>query len=119
MQTAKVKWLPISAIRLDFQSAENLIQDGVQEYVDRLRRGQRLLPLTVCFDGEGYFLKDGFHRLEAARRLGIKIEAKIFRGTPPEMEAEWRDELNRVKKCLRGQKRGRVRKPKTLDPAQE
>lgn len=46
---------------------------------------------TVRFDGQNHFLQDGFHRLEAALRLGIKlIDAEISSGTLQEMQAEWR-----------------------------
>jgi hypothetical protein len=46
-------------------------------------------------------LKDGFHRLEAARRLKHrKILAEVTNGTLEEMEAEWRQELEALKRNL-------------------
>ncbi len=61
--------LRISALRLDFQPTENLIEDTVQMYVNRLERGEKLPSLRVRFDGRNYFHK----RLEAVHAGAIKI----------------------------------------------
>lgn len=93
--------LPISAIRLDFQRGENLIEETVLAYVADIQRGDRLQPLRVRFDGQSYFLKDGFHRVEAAKRCGIQaLEAEILPGTLEEMEAEFREYVNAVRRSL-------------------
>ena len=100
--------LRITQIRLDFQPAECLIEETVQTYVDRLKRGDRLSPLRVRFDGTNYFLEDGFHRFEAARRLRLKtVEAWILPGTLAEMETEYADYLKRLRTELR-RKRERI-----------
>lgn len=92
--------LRIAKVRLDFQPAENLIDETVQKYIELLRRGDQLSPVRVRFDGANYFLEDGFHRLEAARLMGRKtVKAEIFPGTLSEMEAEFGDYL----KCLRAE----------------
>ena len=53
----------------------------IQEYVDVLRRGGQFPPLDVYFDGDTYWLADGFHRLEAAKRAGyIALAATIHPG---------------------------------------
>jgi hypothetical protein len=102
MKHSRRECLAVAAIRLDFQPRENLIEETVQKYVERLRRGGRLRPLRVRFDGEEYFLEDGFHRLEAARRVGIKtIEVESRPGTLAEMEAEFDKYLERLKAKLR------------------
>src|SRR5690242_17643047 len=76
------KMLRIDQICLDFQRPENLIEDVVQEYVDRMIRGERIDPISVCYDGKRYLLKDGFHRLEAAQRLRRRtISAEVTKGT--------------------------------------
>lgn len=104
-----VRRLRIAQIRLAFQPAECLIEETVQAYVDRLKRGDRLTPLRVRFDGASYFLEDGFHRLEAARRLRLKtVEARIIPGTLAEMETEYGDYLKRLRTELR-RKRARIR----------
>jgi hypothetical protein len=102
MSTDKIqRQLRVSDIRLDFQPSENLVEETVQTYFNRLKWGKPLPPLTVRFDGQNHFLQDGFHRLEAARRLGIKmIDAEISRGTLQEMEAEWRHYLKQLKTSL-------------------
>ena len=94
--------LKISTIRLDFQPRENLLEDIVEEYVSRIRRGDIIPPIRVRFDGSNYFCEDGFHRLEATRRIGLKtIAAEVFPGTLAEMEARWQKYLKRLHKELK------------------
>jgi ParB-like chromosome segregation protein Spo0J len=94
--------LPFEIIRLDFQPKENLIEETVESYVSAIRNGEKLEPITVRFDGSNYFLQDGFHRLEAARRTARKeIRADVSPGTLEEMEAEWREMLDRLKESWR------------------
>lgn len=71
-QPHKAKLIRISAIRLDFQPSENLLEDKVVEFVDRLRRRELAPPVTVRFDGTNHFLEDGFHSLEATRQINRK-----------------------------------------------
>jgi ParB-like nuclease domain len=93
--------LRVETIRLDFQLTECLIEETVREYMEQLRRGDAIQPLSVRFDGTDYFLVDGFHRLEAARRLALtSIEAEVSPGTLAEMEAEYSRYLTRLKKGL-------------------
>src|ERR1022692_2257709 len=76
---------------LAFQGEECLDQDTVEKYVEALRQGEEILPVRVCYDGECYWLADGFHRLRAARTLRRrKIKAEIVQGTYADMEACWR-----------------------------
>lgn len=78
------------------------MEETVEEYVRRMRQGDRLEPVRVRFDGTNYYCEDGFHRLEAARRIGRKrIKAQILKGTLPEMEAGFQKHLKRLKKFLR------------------
>ena len=66
-----------------------------------MTRGEKIEPISVCYDGERYLLKDGFHRLEAARRLKRrKISAEVTKGTLEEMETEWRQHLEAAKRNL-------------------
>jgi hypothetical protein len=93
--------LPVDVLRLDFQPEHCLIEDTVEQYLERLRHGEKLQPVTVRFDGKFYWLQDGFHRLEAARRVGLKkIEADVSPGTLAEMEADFRRYIGRLKKAL-------------------
>jgi ParB-like chromosome segregation protein Spo0J len=95
------KMLAIDQLCLVFQPPENLSEERIEEYVELMSRGERIEPVTVCFDGTRYLLKDGFHRVEAARLLKRrKISAEVTLGTLEEMEAEWRRELEVIKRKL-------------------
>ena len=103
--------LRIETIRLDFQPAENLIEETVQKYVACLKCGEELAPLSVRFDGHTYFLADGFHRVAAAKRCGVTtLEADVTPGTLEEMEAEFSDHLKRLRARLAkwGMSKGRL-----------
>jgi ParB-like chromosome segregation protein Spo0J len=98
---SQLRRLQIERICLDFQPRENLIDESVAEYVERMRRREKIDPVLVCYDRKDYVLKDGFHRLEAALRLGRKsILAKITSGTRSEMTAEWQRYLAELKSNL-------------------
>jgi ParB-like nuclease family protein len=98
---SQLRRLRIERICLDFQPRENLMDDCVAEYVDRMRRRAKIDPVLVCYDGEDYLLKNGFHRVEAALRLGRKtILAEIIPGTRSEMAAEWQSFLAELRADL-------------------
>lgn len=93
--------LLLGAIRLDFQPPENLFEEVVREYVDRIRDGKKIRPIRVRFDGTSYFCEDGFHRIEATRRTGNdKIEATVRPGGLKQMEAEFKEYLDKLKKKI-------------------
>jgi hypothetical protein len=95
------KTLALNQICLDFQPPENLIEPVVQVYMARIRRGEKIAPIVVCFDGKRYLLKNGYHRVEAARRLARRsISAEVTKGTLAEMEAEFQRMLQAVKDDL-------------------
>jgi hypothetical protein len=71
----------ITSITLDQINAEAGIQTRarlndptVKEYAERFRSGQKFAPMTAFQDGPNgpYVIVDGFHRLAAARRAGLK-----------------------------------------------
>lgn len=94
--------LKLAAIRLDFQPPENLIEETVGQYVESIRRREILAPVVVRFNGESYFLQDGFHRIEALRRENCQeVEAEVISGTLSDMEAEFRLALERLKQDWR------------------
>jgi ParB-like chromosome segregation protein Spo0J len=104
-RAAALTKIRISKLRLDFQLPEHLIEEGVGQYVEILRNGQVLPPIYVRFDGVNYFLQDGFHRVEAAKREGIEeVDAEIAPGTLDEMESEFRDSLSAALGDLRSRK---------------
>ena len=53
----------------------------VTEYADAMEAGAVFPPIVVIDDGDGYWPGDGFHRIEAARRIGrTTIAAEIRQG---------------------------------------
>lgn len=102
----KLKTLAIKDIHLDFQPPKNLDEFAVEQYISLIKRGDKLSPIRVRFDGTNYFCEDGFHRVEATRRTGGKnIEAEVLRGTLEKLEAKYLNKyLPRLKKFLRENK---------------
>jgi uncharacterized protein (DUF1015 family) len=99
---ANLSKISVNAIRLDFQPQENLLEDTVNEYVEMLQHGEELPPIRLRFDGTDYFLEDGFHRVEAAKRVGVgEIEAEILPGTLADMEVNFQEYLKALKKSIR------------------
>jgi len=53
----------------------------VDEYAQAMRDGAVFPPVIVFYDGQEYWLADGFHRLTAARNVGLAaIEASVKQG---------------------------------------
>jgi hypothetical protein len=82
--------LEISKIRLDggTQPRAALNVETIGEYSERMKGGDPFPPVDVFFDGTNYWLADGFHRIGAARRLGVaEIEANLYQGSLE--DAKW------------------------------
>lgn len=82
--------LALDAIRLDggTQPRAEINWDLVVEYATEMRQGTVFPPVDVFFDGENYWLADGFHRYHAALNcstgpgaLPASIKAKVHQGT--------------------------------------
>ena len=56
----------------DLQTRAALNEDTVSDYAEAMERGERFPAVTVFTDGAEYYLADGFHRVEALRRIGKK-----------------------------------------------
>ena len=76
--------LPISNITQDPEiqiratSIDWLIVDA---YIESAKQGAIFPPVVVFFDGDNYWLADGNHRLEVARRIGQEwIDAEVKQG---------------------------------------
>ena len=55
--------------------------DTVREYADEMAAGAKFPPMVVYYDGTKYWLGDGFHRAEAARKLEHgTIDAEVRKG---------------------------------------
>lgn len=63
------------------QPRDKINDEVVQRYVEALRERAKFPPITVYYDGEHYWIADGFHRLKAYRELKRKkIPAEIRQG---------------------------------------
>lgn len=56
----------------DLQTRAALNENTVSDYAEAMERGDKFPPVTVFTDGAEYYLADGFHRVEALRRIGKK-----------------------------------------------
>lgn len=73
----------------------------MEEKLQRIANGQTLEPITVRFDGDSYFVQDGFHRVEAAHRYGLsEIDVDVLPGTLRDMEAEFREMIKNLRANL-------------------
>jgi N6-adenosine-specific RNA methylase IME4 len=53
----------------------------VEDYAQAMKEGQIFPPLDVVFDGETYWLWDGFHRCKAAEQIGLtEINIRVTEG---------------------------------------
>lgn len=90
--------LRLEVIRLDFQPHENLIPETIADYARRMRRRDSIEPVVVGYDGANFWLKDGFHRYQAARDLGRKtIMAEVISGTRADRESDWKRFIKTLK----------------------
>jgi len=61
--------------------ADGLDSEIVQTYADRMEAGDVFPPIKLVSDGDVFWLVDGQHRLEAAKRVnGDQISAKVTKG---------------------------------------
>ena len=78
-------------IRLDgdTQPRVHLDQNTVEEYADVIQNGETMPPLDVFYDGESYWLADGFHRYTAMTRIDSQkpIKCNVHEGTLD--DAKW------------------------------
>lgn len=85
-----MKQILTESIRIDgeTQSRVQIDQDAVQEYADAMTAGRKFPPVVAYFDGTEYWCADGFHRVLAALRAGIKhLAAEVQKGG--RSEAAW------------------------------
>ena len=76
--------LALSMIRTDggTQPRAGLNSEVVDEYAEAMTSGVEFPTVTVFYDGTDYWLTDGFHRLEAAKKIGsLTIRADVRQGT--------------------------------------
>ena len=79
-----MKKLAINKITTDpeLQPRTALDADTAADYGEAIRAGAQFPPLTVFFDGETYWLGDGFHRHYAYTMLGARqVPVLVLKGT--------------------------------------
>jgi hypothetical protein len=69
-----IKNVRIDDIRADTaaQPRTSILTDKIADYTERMVEGDAFPPLTVFFDGQVYWLADGFHRYHAA--VGLEFD---------------------------------------------
>lgn len=75
--------LQLSLIRTDggTQPRVQINRTVISDYAEQMLAGAMFPPVTVFFDGQDYWLADGFHRLSAAKKTGAKtIQANVHEG---------------------------------------
>ena len=80
----------IDRIRLDggTQPRGRLDPSQIGNYVEDMKDGMTFPAVEICYDGTDYWLWDGFHRVHAARILGLdEIDANVTQGT--QKDAQW------------------------------
>ena len=83
MKHPKIETLLISDIRCDdrAQPRVKLHEEVIIEYAEAMKRGECFPPITVFYDGEAYWLANGFHRIQAAIKNGSdSIQAEVRSG---------------------------------------
>lgn len=76
--------IKINGLRTDggTQIRERINGSVVKDYADAIMAGDQFPEITVFFDGNDYWLADGFHRLQAHQQAGLEeIPADIRQGT--------------------------------------
>ena len=94
--------ISLDLLVLDFQDANCLMEEIVQQKMHEITSGHQIEPIIVRFDGDFYILRDGFHRVEAARRCGVSdLEAEVLPGTLADMEGEFSKALEKIRVEIR------------------
>lgn len=80
----------IDQIRTDggTQPRAALNYEVIEEYIEAIKAGAKFPPIEVFYDGESYWLADGFHRIDA--HFGAdheEIECHVHQGTL--QDAQW------------------------------
>lgn len=81
--TRNIAVLPLDEIRMDggTQPRSQLNQGTIDEYAADMQSGDKFPPIDVFYDGQDYWLADGFHRVHAATQIGwSEFEANVHQG---------------------------------------
>lgn len=81
---SSIQSVEIAKIRMDggTQPRSKLYEDVVADYAEDMEQGAEFPPVIVYYDGTEYWLADGFHRVRAKEKIGVKeVESEVYRGT--------------------------------------
>lgn len=81
---AQVNKLALEKIRIDggTQPRSAIYQNVIDDYTAALAAGAKFPPVVIFYDGDEYWLADGFHRYHAYAKAGIEdIPSDIREGT--------------------------------------
>lgn len=81
---SSIQTIEIAKIRMDggTQPRAKLFEEVVAEYAEDMKKGATFPPVTIYFDGEEYWLADGFHRVRAKEAIGKQeVTAEVHLGT--------------------------------------
>mgnify|MGYP004701409471 CR=1 FL=1 len=84
-----------TSIRLDIirkdggtQPRQALDFEAVDDYTEAMEAGTKFPPVVIFYDGDNYWLADGFHRAKAADQAGLdEIACDLHQGT--QQDAQW------------------------------
>ena len=82
--------LPIASIRVDGGTQPRAVLDfeAIEDYAEAMCGGVKFPPVTVFYDGDSYWLADGFHRVKAAYAAGFdSVLCDVHQGTIE--DAQW------------------------------
>lgn len=86
----RIQFLSVDQIRRDGNTQHRVAVNTriIAEYAKLLAEGAAFPPVTVWFDGENYWLSDGFQRVAASEAIGREtIAAEVYNGTLD--DAKW------------------------------
>lgn len=78
------KRIKLDLIRLDggTQPRAEIDSETVSVYADAIENGDPFPPVDVFYDGEYYWLADGFHRVHANKQVGYaELDCNVHQGT--------------------------------------
>ncbi|MGR3278903.1 streptomycin biosynthesis regulator [Acaryochloris marina NIES-2412] len=81
---SSIQTVEIAKIRMDggTQPRAKLFEEVVDDYAEDMKQGATFPPVTIYFDGEEYWLADGFHRVRAKEAVGAtEVTADVRFGT--------------------------------------
>ncbi len=83
--------MKLKTLSLDLFTVRTLLEEKevipishkiIESLIPDIKSTYKCDSLSVCFDGANYWLFDGYHRLEAMKRLGFNAcKVKVYRGT--------------------------------------